>query len=100
MGTPKSAALAITEGVPEVRIRSMMGEWLVYFREKMVGTIEDGQLYVAPVPSARLLLPEAPLRAPQPGAKARLVVQDTEDKARLTALFSAVWAELPAPVKK
>lgn len=100
MGTPKSIALAIVEGIPEVRIRSMMGEWLVYYREKMVGVIEDGQLYVTPVPSARRLLPDAPLASPHAGAKARLAVQNTEDKAHLTQLFEAMWEELPAPKKK
>ena len=100
MGTPKSIALAIVEGIPEVRIRSMMGEWLVYYREKMVGVIEDGRLYVTPVPSARRLLPDAPLRSPHAEARARLVVQNTEDKARLVALFAAMWEELPAPKKK
>lgn len=95
MGTPKSVALAVVEGIPEVRTRSMMGEWLVYYREKMVGVIEDGQLYVTPVPSARRLLTQAPLRSPHAGAKARLAVQNTEDKARLVALFEEMWEELP-----
>lgn len=100
MGTPKSVALAIVEGIPEVRIRSMMGEWIVYYREKMVGVIEDGRLYVTPVPSARRLLQDAPLASPHAGARARLVVQNAEDKARLVALFAAMWEELPAPKKK
>ncbi len=100
MGTPKSVALAVVEGIPEVRIRSMMGEWLVYYREKMVGVIEDGQLYVTPVPSARRLLPDAPLASPHAGAKARLAVQNTKDKAHLAQLFEAMWEELPAPKKK
>ena len=100
MGTPKSVALALVEGVPEVRLRSMMGEWLVYYREKMVGVIEDGRLYVTPVPSARRLLPDAPLASPHAGAKARLAVQNTVDKAHLAQLFEAMWEELPAPKKK
>ena len=42
MGTPKSVALAVVEGIPEVRIRSMMGEWLVYYREKWSGSSRTG----------------------------------------------------------
>lgn len=95
MGTPKNAAVALVEGIPEVRLRPMMGEWLVYFRERMVGVIEGGQLYVTPVPSARRLLPSAPIRSPHAGAKARLVVLQTQDKAFLSALFSEMWEELP-----
>lgn len=73
----------------------MMGEWIVYYREKMVGVIEDGRLYVTPVPSARRLLQDAPLASPHAGARARLVVQNAEDKARLVALFEEMWEELP-----
>lgn len=100
MGTPKNVAEELVAGVAEVRIRSMMGEWLVYFREKMVGTIEDGRLYVTPVPAARAMLPEADIVPPHVGAKPRAVVADPSDKAFLYALFAAMWEELPAPKQK
>ena len=100
MGTPKEIARSIVEGIPEVRIRPMMGEWLVYFREHLVGTIEDGHLYVTIVPAAEELLPNAVRQSPHAGAKSRLRVENVSDKAFLYALFAAMWEELPANKRK
>lgn len=53
MPTSKEEALALLAGIPEVRIRSMMGEWLVYFREQYLGTIENGRLFLKDTPRSR-----------------------------------------------
>lgn len=100
MGTPKNVAEELVAGIADVRIRAMMGEWIVYFREKMVGTIENGHLFVTPVPAARAMLPEADMLSPHAGAKPRLLVENASDKAFLYALFAAMWEELPAPKRK
>ncbi len=96
MGTPKNVAEELVAGIADVRIRAMMGEWIVYFREKMVGTIENGHLFVTPVPAARAMLPEADMLSPHAGAKPRLLVENASDKAFLYALFAAMWEQLPA----
>lgn len=96
MGTPKNVAEELVAGIADVRIRAMMGEWIVYFREKMVGTIENGHLFVTPAPAARAMLPEADMLSPHAGAKPRLLVENASDKAFLYALFAAMWEELPA----
>ena len=85
-GTPKNVALALVEGVPEVRLRSMMGEWLVYFREHDLGTIEDGQLFLKDTPLSRACLAGTPLCAPHPGAIPSFLVEGL-DAAQLHALF-------------
>lgn len=100
MGTTKCVAEECIAGVADVRIRTMMGEWLVYFRERYVGVIENGQLFVLDVPAARALLKDAPLIAPHAGSKPRLVVSDTSDKAFLHRLLEAVWAEVAAAGKR
>ena len=86
MGTPKSVAYSIVGDIPEVRIRAMMGEWLVYFKEAYVGTIEDGRLFLKATPAACALLAGAPLLPPHPGAKPALLVEGL-DAAQLHALF-------------
>ena len=68
MGTPKNAAVALVEGIPEVRLRPMMGEWLVYFRERYIGTVEDGRLFLKDTPASRACLADMPLCVPHPGA--------------------------------
>lgn len=42
-----------------VSYREMMGEYIIYFREKIVGGIYDNRLLVKPVPSALSLMPTA-----------------------------------------
>ncbi len=86
MGTPKGAALALVEGVPEVRIRSMMGEWLVYFRERYIGTIENGRLFLKDTPASRVCLAGMPLLAPHFGAKPAFLAEGL-DAAHLHELF-------------
>lgn len=80
MGTPKSVAYSIVGDIPEVRIRAMMGEWLVYFKETYIGTIEDGRLFLKATPAARALLAGAPLLPPHPGAKPALLVEGRDKR--------------------
>ena len=58
----------------------MMGEWLVYFKEAYVGTIEDGRLFLKATPAARALLAGAPLLPPHPGAKPALLVEGRDKR--------------------
>ena len=89
MGTPKNIALSVVEGIPEVRIRSMMGEWLVYFRERYLGVIEDGRLYLRDTPASRRVLAGEPLLPPHIGAKPAYLVEGRSAE-QLFALFSEI----------
>ena len=53
----------------QIRYRAMMGEYLLYYREKIIGYLCDDCFLVKPVPAAKRLLPQAPLVSPYPGAK-------------------------------
>lgn len=81
----------------EVRNRAMMGEYVLYYREKVFGGLYDDRLLIKPVPAARKLLPDAPLELPYEGAKEMLLVENMEDRAFLRALLEAMYDELPAP---
>ena len=87
-------------GLEEVRVRPMMGEYLLYGRDRYAAGLCDNRLLVKPVPSARALLPEAALEPPYEGAQPMLVVDCLEDRARLEQLFTAIWGELPPPKPK
>lgn len=87
-------------GLEGIRWRAMMGEYLLYYQGKLVGGIYDDRLLVKPTPSARALLPEAPLALPYEGAKEMLSVEETDDREQLVALLNAVAADLPAPKKR
>ena len=75
----------------------MMGEYLLYYRERYAAGLCDNRLMVKPVPSARTLLPDAALEAPYEGAQPMLVVDCLEDRAMLERLFTVIWDELPPP---
>lgn len=84
----------------EVSCRAMMGEFLLYYRGRLVGGIYDNRLLVKPVPAAKALLPGARECVPYPGAKALLMVDAVDDRAFLARLFRAMHDELPAPKRK
>lgn len=81
----------------ELRCRAMMGEYVLYFREKVVGGVYDNRLLLKPVPAAHALLPGAELVSPYPGAKALLLVEQVEDAPFLCTLLRAIEPELPTP---
>ena len=49
-----------------------MGEYILYFRGKIIGGIYDDRLLVKPVPSAIALIPTATYELPYEGAKEML----------------------------
>ena len=87
-------------GLEDVSCRPMMGEYILYYRGKVIGGIYDNRFLIKPVDAARAMMPEAPYELPYEGAKEMLLVDNIEDSAFLTGLFSAVYDELPAPKKK
>ena len=84
----------------EITYRAMMGEYILYYRGKIVGGIYDDRLLVKPVKSAISLMPDATYELPYEGAKEMLLVDDVDNKDFLTQLFNAMYEELPNPKKK
>ena len=77
-----------------VRYRPMMGEYLIYCRNKLVGGVYDDRFLVKPTRSALSLLPDAPREEPYPGGKAMLLVTEMENKSLLQKLLEAIAAEV------
>ena len=85
----------------EIAYRAMMGEYILFYRGKIVGGIYDDRLLVKPIKSAVSYLPKAVYELPYAGAKEMLLVEEVDDKEFLAGLFRAMYEELPAPkVKK
>ena len=85
-------------GLDDVRYRAMMGEYILYYRGKVIGGVYDNRLLLKPTPSARALLPDAPMELPYEGAKAMLLA-DADDRELLASVLTAMVDELPAPKK-
>ena len=73
----------------------MMGEFILYYRGKIVGGIYDDRLLVKKTRSALELMPEAICDLPYEGAKEMLLVDEVDSKVFLTKLFEAMYDELP-----
>ena len=84
----------------DIRYRAMMGEYILYYREKVVGGIYDDRFLINNVTAARESMPDASLEKPYEGAKEMILVENVEDKEFLTDLFKAIYDELPAPKPK
>ena len=65
----------------EISYRAMMGEYILYYRGKIVGGIYDDRLLVKPVKAALTLMPDAPRECPYEGAEEMLLVENVDDSA-------------------
>ena len=81
----------------EINYRAMMGEFILYYRGKIVGGIYDDTLLIKPVSSAISYMPTISYELPYEGAKEMLLVDEVDSKQFLTGLFKAMYEELPAP---
>ena len=87
-------------GLDEVSHRAMMGEYIIYYRGKIVGGIYDDRFLVKPTKSAKAMMPEADLEVPYEGAKEMLLVDNVENRDFPRNLLEAMYDELPAAKKK
>lgn len=84
----------------EITYRAMMGEYIIYYKGKIVGGIYDDRFLVKPVKSAVSLMPDAVYELPYEGAKEMLLVGNVDSREFLSELFNAMYDELPTPKKK
>ena len=91
-----SDQLAELEGIT---VKSMMGEYIIYYHGKIVAYLCDNRFLVKPVPSAVKMMPDAKFESPYDGAKDMLLVENVDDKDFLTELFETMYDELPMPRK-
>ena len=86
-------------GLEEITYRAMMGEFILYYRGKIVGGIYDDRLLVKPVKAAVAYMPTAIYELPYAGAKEMLLVDEVdkqlseagEPPVRREGLRSDIW---------
>lgn len=84
----------------EITYKAMMGEYIIYYRGKIIGGIYDNRFLIKPVKASVKLMPNAKYDLPYEGAKKMLVVDDIENKKFLADLLNAMYDELPLPKAK
>ncbi len=86
--------------INKMNYRKMMGEYVVYYNDKVIGGIYDNRFLIKNINASNLLVPNAKLEIPYKGAKPMILVEEFGDKKFLTKLFVAMYEELPMPKKK
>ena len=84
----------------DISYKAMMGEYILYYRGKIVGGVYDDRFLVKPTASAKRLMPGAPEEQPYEGAKEMLLVENIDDREFLRELLDSMAEELPAPKKR
>ena len=87
-------------GLEEITYRQMMGEYIIYYRGKIAAYVCDDRLLIKPMETARRMMPDAVYEPPYEGAKEMLLVDRTDEREFLEALFRAMYDELPEPKKR
>ena len=101
MASSKEYLEFVLEQCPEgTTSRAMMGEYVLYYRGKVVGGIYDDRFLAKPVRCALALMPNTARELPYAGAKPMLLVDRLEDRGFLKDLLESMYQELPAPIKK
>lgn len=93
----------ILEQLPEteeISYRKMMGEYIIYYRGKIIGGIYDDRFLIKPTESALKLIPDARYELPYKGAKEMILLEDVENRDFLKDLLEAMYPELPAVKRK
>ena len=87
-------------GLDDITSRKMMGEYIIYYRGKVVGGIYDDRFLVKPTKSGVAMMPDTDMELPYEGAKEMLLVDNLENREFLQELLDAMYDELPAPKKR
>ena len=77
-----------------ITYRAMMGEYIIYYNEKIIGGIYDDRLLVKPIRSALDYMKNIKYKKPYDGAKEMILVDNVDDEQYLVGLFKAMYAEL------
>ena len=83
----------------EITYKAMMGEYILYFRGRIIGGIYDDRFLVKPVRSALEMMPDAQMELPYEGAKEMLLVDNVDNREFMCNLLRAMYDELPAAKK-
>lgn len=84
----------------EISCRTMMGEFIIYFRGKIIGGVYDDRFLIKPTPAAKALLPEAEMVLPYQGAREMMLVEEGVGSQLLSELVEKMYEELPQPKRK
>ncbi|MGN0348250.1 MAG: TfoX/Sxy family protein [Roseburia sp.] len=87
--------------IGDISTKKMMGEYCIYYKDKLIGDICDNTLLLKPTEAVLRLMPDAERTYPYEGSKTRMVaVDDVENIELMESVLNAMYEELPEPKKK
>ena len=86
--------------LPDIKYRAMMGEFVIYYRGKIIGGVYDNRLLVKPLESVFKIIPNATMEIPYNGGKPMIMIPDIENSKLLEQVFNLLYSELPDTKKK
>ena len=98
MATDKEYINFILEQLSDIEgitCRQMMGEYIIYLKDKIAAYVCDNRLLIKPVSSSIRLMENARLEPPYEGAKDMILCDRAEDREFLKELFEGMYDELP-----
>lgn len=78
----------------DISYRSMMGEYIIYYRGVIVGGIYDDRFLVKPMAAAVAYLGNISYENPYEGAKEMLLVDNLDNKLYLQGLIEVIYEEV------
>ena len=88
-------------GLEGISYRAMMGEYILYYKNKVICGIYDNRFLLKITESSERFMQNAKIEIPYEGAKGMLLVDDSVNKELPAELFEKMYEELPMPkIKK
>ena len=105
MATSKEKAqelLAQIQAVANARIRPMMGEYLLYVNDKLVGQINENELFIKVTQFGEDFAADLKKQSPYPGAKPAFIIpaDKINDQPWLRDFIAGTAEQLPDPKKR
>lgn len=79
-----------------IRTRKMMGEYMIYYDDIVVGGLYDNKLLLKATKHVLMILQNYSLVEPYPNAKKMVRVPDFNDREKMMMLFENIKADLKA----
>ena len=91
--------LDLLSGLDDISYRAMMGEYILYFKDKVFGGVYDDRFLIKKTKVALDMMPDAELDLPYEGGS-EMVLVDTDDRDFIREVVLAMYDEIPAPKKR
>lgn len=94
------AVLEALAEIDDISYRPMMGEYILYFRGKVIGGIYDNRFLLKPTKTAVEMVENPVFEPPYEGAKEMLLICEPFEGHFLNKLIEAIYEDLPKQKKR